>query len=404
MPGDFPLPVKHWIFQANPKYFDLASHVQTMKLEDVSEWAVYQYASEMSPGDKIALWQSGRQGGIYAFGELIGLPHRKETLADWQKAAGRQDPGSVVKFRITHHLRVHLRRSDLKADPRLAQLSILRMASGTNFKVRPQEWEAFEDLAERSSAAADEQSQAPEQQANHLRQNPPWARDELILVLDLYLRSGRIQLGTKHPEVIALSKLLNDLPIHPPERRDGTFRNVNGVNKKMGNIWFLDPKRPGGLPGGGRGDREVWDEFAHRPEHLHELATAIRTGVAELSTSVEDIDEEGFPEGKLIERLHKRRERNRKLVKQKLLQVQLLQGHLECEVCGFDFRATYGPRGEGFAECHHRLPLSEVGERVALLTDLAVVCANCHRMIHRIRPYLSIEGLQALLSDRARSR
>jgi 5-methylcytosine-specific restriction protein A len=57
-------------------------------------------------------------------------------------------------------------------------------------------------------------------------------------------------------------------------------------------------------------------------------------------------------------------------------------GRLECEVCGFDFFETYGERGNGFAECHHKLALSH-GTRSTYLRDLAVVCANCHRMFHR---------------------
>ena len=42
--------------------------------------------------------------------------------------------------------------------------------------------------------------------------NPPWEYDELILALDLYLRRG--QPSVADPEVIALSQLLNRLPIH----------------------------------------------------------------------------------------------------------------------------------------------------------------------------------------------
>lgn len=57
-----------------------------------------------------------------------------------------------------------------------------------------------------------------------------------------------------------------------------------------------------------------------------------------------------------------------------------------CEVpgCGFDFEAMYGKIGSGFAEVHHRVPLSEYDDlSETTLQDLAVVCPNCHRMIHR---------------------
>jgi 5-methylcytosine-specific restriction protein A len=57
----------------------------------------------------------------------------------------------------------------------------------------------------------------------------------------------------------------------------------------------------------------------------------------------------------------------------------------------------YGDLGAGFAECHHKLPLA-AGERRTLLSDLAIVCANCHRMLHRRSPWLTVEELQEILA------
>ncbi|TFH47552.1 MAG: hypothetical protein E4H01_08075 [Lysobacterales bacterium] len=66
-------------------------------------------------------------------------------------------------------------------------------------------------------------------------------------------------------------------------------------------------------------------------------------------------------------------------------------GTLACEAWGFDFRERYGDLGQEFAECHHEKPLSELkpGERTKI-RDLRIVCANCHRMIHRPRPWLAV--------------
>jgi 5-methylcytosine-specific restriction protein A len=61
-------------------------------------------------------------------------------------------------------------------------------------------------------------------------------------------------------------------------------------------------------------------------------------------------------------------------------------GRLVCEVprCGFDFGRRYGEVGEGYAHVHHLEPLSKTPKgRTVSLHDLAVVCANCHAMIHR---------------------
>jgi 5-methylcytosine-specific restriction protein A len=68
----------------------------------------------------------------------------------------------------------------------------------------------------------------------------------------------------------------------------------------------------------------------------------------------------------------------------------------QCFVCQFDFASTYGDLGEGFIHVHHLKPLSEIGEAYMLdpISDLRPVCPNCHAMLHRHTPALSIEALQ----------
>ncbi|MCP3386339.1 hypothetical protein NLM31_38755 [Bradyrhizobium sp. CCGUVB4N] len=61
-------------------------------------------------------------------------------------------------------------------------------------------------------------------------------------------------------------------------------------------------------------------------------------------------------------------------------------GKLVCEVpkCGFDFEARYGTLGKGYAQVHHLMPLHKAPRtgRMVTLSELAIVCANCHAMIH----------------------
>lgn len=109
-------------------------------------------------------------------------------------------------------------------------------------------------------------------------------------------------------------------------------------------------------------------------------------------------DDEGFPEGKLVLRQHLVRERNSevtKLAKERFIQQH---GKLFCEVCEFDFNACYGDIGEGYIEGHHTKPVSEMFENEETkVEDIALVCANCHRMLHRKRPWLTITKLKELL-------
>jgi 5-methylcytosine-specific restriction protein A len=68
---------------------------------------------------------------------------------------------------------------------------------------------------------------------------------------------------------------------------------------------------------------------------------------------------------------------------------------LKCSVCSFDFAKQYGELGDGFIHVHHLKPLGEIGEQYQLnpIADLRPVCPNCHAMLHRKKPALSIEEL-----------
>jgi ribosomal protein L44E len=69
-------------------------------------------------------------------------------------------------------------------------------------------------------------------------------------------------------------------------------------------------------------------------------------------------------------------------------------GAFRCDVCGFDFYEVYGNRGYRYIEAHHTVPVSQLkkGQRTRLV-DIALVCSNCHRMLHKTRPWLSIRDL-----------
>ncbi len=75
------------------------------------------------------------------------------------------------------------------------------------------------------------------------------------------------------------------------------------------------------------------------------------------------------------------RSRNNAIVLEKKRQSKYI-----CECCDFNFYKTYGELGKEYIECHHIKPLaeySEEGEEI-VLENLAALCANCHRMIHRL--------------------
>ena len=107
--------------------------------------------------------------------------------------------------------------------------------------------------------------------------NPPWAEEELILALDLYLRAGLLDDDDR--AVIELSRDLNALTLHSERPDAGRFRNPNGVALKLANFAALDPNYPGrGMTRGGRRDAAVWERYASEEDALAEAAAAIRQG------------------------------------------------------------------------------------------------------------------------------
>lgn len=75
-------------------------------------------------------------------------------------------------------------------------------------------------------------------------------------------------------------------------------------------------------------------------------------------------------------------------------------GHV-CAVCNFDFSSFYGPIGEEYIHVHHVVPLSEIRREYILdpIKDLIPVCPNCHAIIHRTRPAMTVEQLKSHLDD-----
>jgi 5-methylcytosine-specific restriction protein A len=233
--------------------------------------------------------------------------------------------------------------------------------------------------------------------------NPDWMRDELILALDLYVRFGGRSPDKASSEISELSGLLNRLSGAIGSAAD--YRNNNGVYMKLMNFRRFDPvyqaQGKSGLSRGNKLEEVIWKEFASDPSRLAQTANAIRANISEPNEQTllpMEIDE--AEEGRVLTRAHLVRERSRRLVEAKKRETLHSGGCLACEACGFDFKATYGDRGDGFIEAHHAVPLHELlpGTKTRL-ADLHLLCANCHRMVHSRRPWLTFDQLRNCLKS-----
>lgn len=230
--------------------------------------------------------------------------------------------------------------------------------------------------------------------------NPPWSRDEHIIALNFYLNHNPHIPGKDSAEVKHLSELLNRLHQKLEGDAPDKFRNTSGVYMKLMNFRRFDPGYSGvGLAHGNKDEEVVWNLYVNDRKKLSELALHISHFVHndELTKELPELveDEEEGNEGQLLSRVHRYRERDRTLVKKKKDKFLTEHSRLHCQACGFDFESFYGERGRDFIECHHTKPVSELdADGKTKLSDLVLLCSNCHRVVHRKKPWLTFEELK----------
>lgn len=97
-----------------------------------------------------------------------------------------------------------------------------------------------------------------------------------------------------------------------------------------------------------------------------------------------DMKSSPYVEGSTDLRIHKFKERNRKVVELAKKEFKIKHGKLFCEKCGFCFEDVYGELGKDFIEAHHKIPLSQFNKKHEVsVGDFMMVCSNCHSMLHQ---------------------
>ena len=216
-----------------------------------------------------------------------------------------------------------------------------------------------------------------------------WLYDELVLVADAIRASGRGGIRADSPEAHALSTLLRKGQLHPGVILPDDFRSPASIQRKSYDLVTSSPSYAGVPTRAGRLTRLVMAELEADADAFRARADATRELLFAGETSLHIADDgllDEIPsarEGGLVEMVATRRERDRALRAKKIAAVKRSGGLIVCEACGFDFGQAYGSRGNGYIEVHHVNPLHVTGSTDTRLDDLALVCANCHRMCHR---------------------
>ncbi len=134
---------------------------------------------------------------------------------------------------------------------------------------------------------------------------------------------------------------------------------------------------------------EQWTVKPLSPDDEKKLEAEVEK-VSEYNRQVEATEGETYRKEAIF------RSRNRALI-----QAKKANSDYCCEVCGFNFRKTYGKIGQDYIVAHHCKLISS-GVTRTTLDDIALLCANCHAMVHvKNTPVpLPVEDLRKLLAHR----
>ncbi len=127
---------RYWVFQANPEYYDIETSLK--ELSDMT-WLVKQQTGKIHLGDKVFIWESGKQAGVLAVGSVTSEPAEIDEVAAMAKYTHDTNLGAKKELRCHVHvdyvLPTRIDKATVRANPALAQITILRAPIGTNFRI-----------------------------------------------------------------------------------------------------------------------------------------------------------------------------------------------------------------------------------------------------------------------------
>lgn len=136
----------YWLFQGNPKMFDLE---RSLKDETLSSWRVNAHKDKIKPGDKVILWSSGDRRGCYALCEVdseVREDFSSKTELPYYKNGMSKEKFNQVDLKISHNLATnYITYDQIKGTPTLTDLNIGNQ--GTNFSATKEQFEAILDIA-----------------------------------------------------------------------------------------------------------------------------------------------------------------------------------------------------------------------------------------------------------------
>jgi predicted Mrr-cat superfamily restriction endonuclease len=124
-----------WVFQANPRRFDL---LQALRNGATETWSVNQHRQDIQPGDRVWFRITGPEAGIYAIGQVTSVPRPEASeFGDWQ-----------VDVTFESRIDPPLLRTESGTDPVLSATSALAGLMGTNLSLSAEADARLEEMTE----------------------------------------------------------------------------------------------------------------------------------------------------------------------------------------------------------------------------------------------------------------
>jgi hypothetical protein len=125
-----------FFFQAKPSIYDLTTR---LKVGREVGWIASRYRGQMRGGDIVYYWGAGDKNrrGIYGWGHITSDGAFVDSKGTYRVAV-------TCRKIFPHHINV----AELRANPILREIQILRSAMGTNFVLTQEESDALSSLVE----------------------------------------------------------------------------------------------------------------------------------------------------------------------------------------------------------------------------------------------------------------
>jgi len=137
--------LRYWIFQNNPKYYDVIGALRDGALKT---WSVNQHKKEMKTGDRVIIWITGENSGCYGIATVMSnvQPFEEDAKeASYRVTPIEKDVSEGVMIRIDNNLwNAPVLKEELDKLPEFSDFPA--GTQGTNLKIKESHFKGIQDL------------------------------------------------------------------------------------------------------------------------------------------------------------------------------------------------------------------------------------------------------------------